>query len=132
MPKEGLGLQGTLPTAHSGQGASLPCHSRSGHTVFVPWTVVIKRFSLAEDLQGGIARNIEPFGQVCFRSGVDFSQGYGGRALAQLLGSLLVLRGQFLTVSTPARGSQFVTCSSMYTASQLSQVQKPNLCFQAT
>lgn len=123
-----------LPATHTHQGPCPPTKVEAGnrYTIFLSRAIVIKRLSLAEDLQGGVARDIEPLGQVCFSNGVYLRQGDWRRALAQLLSGLLILGGQFLAVSAPVRGSQFSgACTSGDTASQLSEVQEPNLCSQA-
>lgn len=107
MPEWGWGLGApgrlkALGAPHTGPRGG------GGPTIFFPWAVVIESLPLAEDLQGRVAGDVEPLGEVCLRCGVNLRQRDWRRALTQLLGSLFVLGGQFLAVSTPARASSSV------------------------
>lgn len=84
----------------------------SWSTVFFPWTAVVIRFALAEDFESWVASNIKLLCKLSFSRGVDFSQGDGRRALAELLGSLLVFRSKPLAVPTPREGEQRAFCTS--------------------
>lgn len=78
--------------------------SRSCSTIFFPWTTVVISFALAEYFQGWVTSNIKLLCELSFSSGIDFSQGNGRRALAELLGSLLVLWSKPFAVPTPREG----------------------------
>ena len=70
-------------------------------TVLLSGPVVVEHFAFPEDLEGGIACHSKAWGDLILHGGVHLGQRNGRRALAQLLGCLLVLWSQTLTVSTP-------------------------------
>lgn len=69
--------------------------------MLLPGSVVVEHLAFPEDLEGGIARNSKTCGDLILHSGVHLGQRNGRRALAQLLGCLLVLWSQTLAVSAP-------------------------------
>lgn len=80
-----------------GVSESLKC----GHTTLLSGSVVVEGLPLPEDLEGGVPRHPETDGNVLLLGGVYLGQGDGRRALAQVLGCLLILWSQLLTVATP-------------------------------
>lgn len=70
-------------------------------TMLLSGSVVVEHFAFPEDLEGGIACNLKSWGDLVLHGGVHLGQRNGRSALAQLLGCLLVLWSQTLTVSTP-------------------------------
>lgn len=70
-------------------------------TILLSGSVVVKHFAFPEDLECGIACNSKTRGNLILNGGVHLGQRNGGRALAQLLGCLLILWSQTLTVSAP-------------------------------
>lgn len=74
-----------------------------GPTVFLSGAVVVKHLPLPEDLERGIACNVEARGQLVFRGGIHLGQRNRRGAPAQLFGSLFVLWCQTFTVSTPTK-----------------------------
>lgn len=57
---------------YKGHSLSTHCEKGSSHTIFLSWTIVVKRPSFAEYFQSGVARDIKPLSQVCLFGGINF------------------------------------------------------------